>query len=108
MRIPEAGPFGETFLDASALAITLALFLNRPGSGCVESVVTVATHRFLFLFVLVFLVLAMDTRSSSPKVAPIATMSAGWNCEPGAPWERCPARLSGDPAGLAGFEWRSS
>jgi len=49
MRIPEAGPFGDTSRDASLLAIVAASFVNRPGSGCVESVVTDATHRFFVL-----------------------------------------------------------
>ncbi len=44
MRIPEAGPFGETFFDARLFAIVAALLVNKPGGGCVESVVTFATH----------------------------------------------------------------
>jgi len=63
IRIPDAGPFGETFFDASARAIAGALFLKRPGSGWVESVVTLATQRDLllvFLTLVAFLsVLAM-------------------------------------------------
>ena len=47
MRIPDCGPFGETLLEAKTLAIVAAFFLNRPGGGCVESVVTDRTHLFL-------------------------------------------------------------
>jgi hypothetical protein len=46
MRIPEPGPFGETFREASARAMVLALLVNNPGGGCVESVLTFATHFF--------------------------------------------------------------
>jgi hypothetical protein len=46
--MPELGPFGETFLDARVRAITAGLFVNKPGGGCVESVVTVRTHFRLF------------------------------------------------------------
>jgi hypothetical protein len=46
IRIPEAGPFGETVFDDSVLAIVAALFVNKPAGGWVESVVTPATHRF--------------------------------------------------------------
>jgi hypothetical protein len=45
MRMPEAGPFGDTRFDASALAIVLALFVNSPVGGWVESVVTPFTQR---------------------------------------------------------------
>ncbi|MGA8538559.1 MAG: hypothetical protein WB566_03625, partial [Terriglobales bacterium] len=51
--IPDSGPLGETFPDASVRAIVTALFVNSPGGGCVESVVTVATQRFLFRFIVV-------------------------------------------------------
>jgi len=47
MRIPDCGPFGETLLEAKTLAIVAAFLLNRPGGGCVESVVTDRTHLFL-------------------------------------------------------------
>jgi len=48
IRKPEAGPFGETFLDARVRAIVAALFVKSPPGGCVESVLTLDTHRFLF------------------------------------------------------------
>ncbi len=51
MRIPEAGPLGETFFEASVRAIVAALLVNSPAGGCVESVVTLATQR-LFVFFL--------------------------------------------------------
>jgi len=47
MRMPEAGPFGETFFEASERAMTGALLVKRSLGGWVESVVTVFTHRFL-------------------------------------------------------------
>ena len=49
MRIPEAGPLGETSFEASVRAIVAASFVNNPGGGCVESVVTLAIHLFLFV-----------------------------------------------------------
>src|SRR5215470_5867928 len=49
MRKPDCGPFGETFLEASVLAIVAALFVNRPVGGCVESVLTFEIHRFCFV-----------------------------------------------------------
>jgi hypothetical protein len=45
MRSPEAGPLGETFFDARFFAIVVALLVNSPAGGCVESVLTLATHR---------------------------------------------------------------
>lgn len=45
--IPEAGPFGDTFFEARARAISGALFVNNPCGGCVESVFTFRTHRRL-------------------------------------------------------------
>jgi hypothetical protein len=50
MRIPEDGPLGDTFLDANALAIAPALRVKSPLGGWVESVVTLATHRFVEVF----------------------------------------------------------
>src|SRR5665213_2577531 len=47
--MPEAGPLGETFLDASALAMAEALWLNSPSSGWVESVSTFADHFFVVI-----------------------------------------------------------
>jgi len=40
---------GETFFDASVLAIVDALFMNRPSAGRVDSVLTRASHFFGFL-----------------------------------------------------------
>ncbi len=45
MRIPDAGPLGETFLEASERAMTGALLVKRSFGGCVESVVTSLTQR---------------------------------------------------------------
>ena len=44
IRIPEPGPLGEIFFEANALAIAWAFFLNSPGGGWVESVLTLAIH----------------------------------------------------------------
>lgn len=49
IRIPEAGPFGETLLDASVLAIVSARSVNSPTGGCVDSVLTLEVHRDFFL-----------------------------------------------------------
>ena len=47
IRMPDAGPFGDTFFEASARAISGALFVKSPFAGCVESEVTVFTQRRL-------------------------------------------------------------
>jgi hypothetical protein len=44
MRIPEPGPFGDTFFEARLRAIVAASFLNSPSSGYVDSVSTPADH----------------------------------------------------------------
>jgi hypothetical protein len=61
IRIPEAGPLGETLFEASTRAIVPALFVNRPCGGCVESVVTFLTQRLepCLLFVRAALVFAI-------------------------------------------------
>jgi hypothetical protein len=48
IRIPEPMPFGETSFEARVRAIVAALLVNNPEGGCVESVFTLATHRFVF------------------------------------------------------------
>src|SRR6266481_3421497 len=48
IRKPEVGPFGDTLFDASVFAIVEAFFVNSPSGGCVELVLTVATHIFGF------------------------------------------------------------
>ena len=45
MRMPEVGPLGETFFEASDRAIVDASLVKSPFGGWVESVVTFATHR---------------------------------------------------------------
>ena len=50
MRIPDAAPSGETFLDASERAISGALFVKSPSGGNVETVFTFATHRLTRFF----------------------------------------------------------
>jgi hypothetical protein len=44
--MPDCGPLGDTFLEAKVRATTEAFLLNKPAGGCVESVFTLATHRF--------------------------------------------------------------
>jgi hypothetical protein len=44
IRMPEPGPLGETLFEAKVLAIVLALLVNNPAGGWVESVFTFATH----------------------------------------------------------------
>src|SRR5215831_13438040 len=48
--MPDAGPFGETFFDASVRAMVVALLLNKPGGGRVESVLTLEIHLALLFF----------------------------------------------------------
>ena len=55
--MPEAGPFGDTFFEASEPAIVAGSLVNSPFWGWVESVVTLATQRLRLrppLFPLVF------------------------------------------------------
>jgi len=54
MRIPDAAPFGDTFLEASERAISGALFVKRPFGGKVETVFTFATQRLTRFFPDVF------------------------------------------------------
>jgi hypothetical protein len=66
--MPEPGPFGETFLEAKLLAIVLALLVNNPGGGWVESVFTFATHRF-FLTVITNLKILASRRNRTGMVS---------------------------------------
>ncbi len=43
--MPDPGPFGDTFFDASVRAITGALFSNSPAGGYVDAVFTFPDHR---------------------------------------------------------------
>ena len=61
MRIPDPGPLGETFLDASVLAIVEALFVKRPAGGNVETVFTLETHLLSLPLACVALFLAPGT-----------------------------------------------
>src|ERR1700721_2147090 len=49
MLMPEPGPFGETFFEASWRAIVSGAFVNRPSEGYVDSVLTFDTHLRLAL-----------------------------------------------------------
>lgn len=42
--MPDCGPLGETFFEARDLAMVGASFVNRPGGGKVETVLTPAIH----------------------------------------------------------------
>jgi hypothetical protein len=46
IRMPDPGPRGETFFDASCRAIVAASFVNSPSGGYVETVFTLLTHFF--------------------------------------------------------------
>lgn len=50
MRMPDSGPFGETFFEARLRAIVSAFLVNSPLGGFVESVLTLDTHRFFSAF----------------------------------------------------------
>ena len=45
--MPEPGPFGETFFDASDRAMVAASLVKSPSGGKVDTVFTPATHRLL-------------------------------------------------------------
>lgn len=74
--MPEAGPFGETFFEASARATVSALLVKSPGGGCVESEVTPATHR---LAVLVFVRRVFAISASPLRCVSRGHGSAGLN-----------------------------
>lgn len=67
--MPEPGPFGETFLDASDLAMVAASLVNNPFGGKVETVFTLAIHRPLFFLaaMISFLQLGCDLCASSSQ-----------------------------------------
>jgi hypothetical protein len=44
--IPEPGPLSDIFFDPSVRAMVVALFVNKPAGGHVESVLTLDIHRF--------------------------------------------------------------
>jgi hypothetical protein len=71
--MPEPGPFGETFFDDSTRAMVGALLVNSPAGGCVESVLTLETHRFVFLGV----IHSFSRRVLHTAQARLRNMSAG-------------------------------
>src|ERR1700730_6631951 len=75
MRMPEAGPLGETFFDARALAMVEALWLKRPWSGWVESVVTAADHFFVG-FLVFFVVIGASWAGTSVPIPSMPKMRA--------------------------------
>jgi hypothetical protein len=52
MRMPDAGPLGETFFDARLRAISSGVLVKSPSGGWVESVVTFFTQRFFVAMML--------------------------------------------------------
>jgi len=78
MRIPDAGPFGETRFDASVRAIVAASLVKRPSGGCVASVFTDATHRF-FVFVAGMLCAAYVDRCLAVRAFTMLRRAA-WRC----------------------------
>src|SRR5436305_1402171 len=74
MRMPEAGPLGETFFDARDLAMVDALSLKRPCSGWVESLVTLADH-FLFGFFGFFVAIGFSSMAASVLNASVRNAS---------------------------------
>ena len=69
IRIPEPGPFGETFLDASDLAIVSASLVKSPGGGKVETVFTCLDHRFVFRVEFLFGAFVARDMIDSPNVS---------------------------------------
>jgi hypothetical protein len=49
MRIPELGPFGETFFDASSRAMVSGSLVNNPSRGYVDVVFTLPDHFFALM-----------------------------------------------------------
>ena len=47
MRMPEPGPLGDTFFEASERAMAAASLVKRPSGGKVETVLTPAIQRRL-------------------------------------------------------------
>ncbi len=45
IRMPDAGPFGDTRFEASTRAIVAASFVKSPAGGLVDVVFTEALHR---------------------------------------------------------------
>jgi hypothetical protein len=86
MRMPDAGPFGETRFEARVRAIVAASLVNNPAGGWVESVLTLATQRreldpaAFFLRLVVFEVLDrffMGFRSlATPERSEIAPLAS--------------------------------
>lgn len=66
MRIPEAGPLGETSFEASVRAITGALLVKRPSGGCVESVLTFLTHLFVLPDCFRWFVMTVNSKAKFP------------------------------------------
>jgi hypothetical protein len=99
IRKPEADSFGETFFDASDLAIAMALFVNRPSGGRVESVLTFATQRF-DSFVGTFPPIRRPTAFAPLFVRHVSTPPGLWSL-------RLFGRLGFDPPRFGFLRWSS-
>ena len=69
MRIPELGPFGETFFEARDLAMVFASLVKSPGGGNVETVFTCPDHRLVFLREFLFGAFVARGMINSPNVS---------------------------------------
>lgn len=81
--IPEPGPLGDTFFEASVLAMTDALLVNSPRGGNVETVFTPAIQRlfplrFVARFVVPrFLAAAMTSSTVGKAISPSREKPSG-------------------------------
>jgi hypothetical protein len=91
--MPDCGPLGEIFFEAGTLAIVDAFLVNKPLGGCVESVLTFATHRLLYCAACEFSI-RISTLIQSPQ-------DAGRNVDASSTQARAVLRVSDDTKGLA-------
>ena len=75
--MPDAGPFGETRFEAKDVAMAEALRLNNPSGGWVESVFTLATHRFELAFLLLLAFFALLTSTSLQAIQESCSFARG-------------------------------
>jgi hypothetical protein len=68
--IPEPGPFGETFFEASVRAIVSGSFVNSPLGGFVETVFTLPDHFFAETDTLISKEVAGTARSGTELAGP--------------------------------------
>src|SRR5437660_12560263 len=89
IRIPDAGPFGETRRDARERAMVAASLVKRPSGGCVESVVTAALHFRLATAVLLH---PSRQRGADQRALRSEERRVGKGCRSGGARERCEER----------------